>query len=100
MKLTPPVIHFTTPEKYWDDATEGDVCISPTYEVTEARINAYEAMLKQDVAEQEKKFEIIIPPGPRLGTLVVEAQMESGIWTYSVLEVRIDGSKERIELLR
>jgi len=40
----------------------------------QARINAYEAMLKQDVAEQEKLFEIIIPPGPRLGTLVVEAQ--------------------------
>jgi energy-dependent translational throttle protein EttA len=40
----------------------------------QARINAYEQMLKQDVAEQEKKFEIIIPPGPRLGTLVVEAQ--------------------------
>ncbi len=40
----------------------------------QARINAYEAMLKQDVAEQEKLFEIIIPPGPRLGTLVVQAQ--------------------------
>ncbi|HVT72618.1 MAG TPA: energy-dependent translational throttle protein EttA [Lacunisphaera sp.] len=40
----------------------------------QARINAYESMLKQDVAEQEKKFEIIIPPGPRLGTLVVQAQ--------------------------
>ena len=39
----------------------------------QARINAYEAMLKQDVAEQEKKFEIIIPPGPRLGMLVVQA---------------------------
>ncbi len=40
----------------------------------QARINAYEAMLKQDVAEQEKLFEIIIPPGPRLGAVVVEAQ--------------------------
>jgi ATP-binding cassette ChvD family protein len=40
----------------------------------QARLNAYEQMLKQDVAEQEKLFEIIIPPGPRLGTLVVEAQ--------------------------
>ena len=40
----------------------------------QARINAYESMLKQDVAEQEKKFEIIIPPGPRLGNLVVQAQ--------------------------
>ena len=41
MKLTPPVIHFKTPEKYWDDAQEGDVCISPSYAVTEERINAY-----------------------------------------------------------
>ncbi len=40
----------------------------------QARLNAYEQMLKQDVAEQEKKFEIIIPPGPRLGALVVEAK--------------------------
>ena len=43
----------------------------------QARINAYESMLKQDVAEQEKLFEIIIPPGPRLGALVVEAQSVS-----------------------
>jgi ATP-binding cassette ChvD family protein len=40
---------------------------------SQARISAYETMLKQDVAEQEKKFEIIIPPGPRLGALVVQA---------------------------
>ena len=40
----------------------------------QARINAYEQMLNADVAEQEKLFEIIIPPGPRLGALVVEAQ--------------------------
>ncbi len=40
----------------------------------QARLNAYEAMLKADVAEQEKLFEILIPPGPRLGALVVEAQ--------------------------
>ena len=40
----------------------------------QARISAYEQMLKADVAEQEKIFEIIIPPGPRLGALVVEAQ--------------------------
>jgi acyl dehydratase len=31
----------TTAEKYWDDAREGDECVSPTYNVTEARINAY-----------------------------------------------------------
>ncbi len=41
MKITPPHIEFQTPERYWDDATEGDQCISPTYQVTEERINAY-----------------------------------------------------------
>jgi len=40
----------------------------------QARINAYEALLAQDVAEQERLFEILIPPGPRLGNLVVEAR--------------------------
>jgi energy-dependent translational throttle protein EttA len=39
----------------------------------QARINAYESMLKQNVAEKEREFEIIIPAGPRLGALVVEA---------------------------
>jgi ATP-binding cassette ChvD family protein len=39
----------------------------------QARINAYEAMLRQDTMKQEREFELIIPPGPRLGTLVVEA---------------------------
>ncbi|MDB5895716.1 MAG: acyl dehydratase [Rhodoferax sp.] len=36
-----PKFQFTTPERYWDDATEGDTCTSPTYEMTGARIDAY-----------------------------------------------------------
>jgi len=40
----------------------------------QSRINAYEAMLKQNSAEQEREFELVIPPGPRLGTLVVDAK--------------------------
>lgn len=40
----------------------------------QARINAYESMLAQNVAEKEREFEVIIPPGPRLGSLVVEAK--------------------------
>ncbi len=40
----------------------------------QARINAYEAMLNEDVAEKEREFEIVVPPGPRLGDLVVEAK--------------------------
>ena len=41
---------------------------------SQARISAYENMLKQNVAEREKEFELLIPPGPRLGALVVEAK--------------------------
>jgi sulfate-transporting ATPase len=41
---------------------------------SQARINAYETMLKQNVAEKEREFEIMIPPGPRLGALVVQAE--------------------------
>jgi ATPase subunit of ABC transporter with duplicated ATPase domains len=41
---------------------------------SQARINAYEAMLKENVAEKEKEYEILIPAGPRLGSLVVEAK--------------------------
>jgi ATP-binding cassette ChvD family protein len=40
---------------------------------SQARVNAYEAMLKEDAAVKEREFEISIPPGPRLGNLVVEA---------------------------
>lgn len=32
---------MTIIEKYWDDAREGDECISPDYRVTKARILAY-----------------------------------------------------------
>ena len=31
-------------------------------------------MLKESTAEKEREFEMVIPPGPRLGTLVVEAK--------------------------
>jgi sulfate-transporting ATPase len=41
---------------------------------SQARITAYENMLKQNVAEKEREFEIMIPPGQRLGSLVVEAK--------------------------
>jgi sulfate-transporting ATPase len=39
-----------------------------------ARINAYEALLSQDSAKQERDLEIYVPPGPRLGNLVIKAQ--------------------------
>jgi len=39
-----------------------------------ARINAYEALLNQDYEGETKDLEIYIPPGPRLGKIVVEAE--------------------------
>ncbi len=39
-----------------------------------ARINAYESLLNQDVAKQEKDLELYIPAGPRLGTVVIDAE--------------------------
>src|SRR6185436_1326814 len=31
----------TIVDRYWDDAREGDECVSPTFTVTEAHINTY-----------------------------------------------------------
>lgn len=39
-----------------------------------ARLNAYEELFHQDVAAQIGSVEIYIPPGPRLGNLVIEAK--------------------------
>ena len=38
-----------------------------------ARLTAYETMLTEDVAQKIDTLEIYIPPGPRLGDIVVEA---------------------------
>ena len=38
-----------------------------------ARINSYEALLNQDNEKSSKELEIYIPPGPRLGNVVIEA---------------------------
>ena len=38
-----------------------------------ARIAAYDKMLNEDVKEREEKLELFIPPGPRLGGVVIEA---------------------------
>ena len=44
---------------------------------SKARITAYESLLAQDSAKRAEDLEIYIPPGPRLGNLVVEAQQVS-----------------------
>ena len=39
-----------------------------------ARLNAYEAMLSEETSQRIETAEIYIPPGPRLGDIVVEAR--------------------------
>ncbi len=39
-----------------------------------ARLNAYEELLNRDVGQQLESVEIYVPPGPRLGNVVVEAK--------------------------
>jgi len=41
---------------------------------SKARINAYEELLSQETVSREEELEIYIPPGPRLGKVVVEAE--------------------------
>ena len=39
-----------------------------------SRISAYEELLNQDTAKQEKDLELFMPAGPRLGTVVIDAE--------------------------
>ncbi|MBT3380603.1 MAG: energy-dependent translational throttle protein EttA [Lentisphaerae bacterium] len=41
---------------------------------SKARLKAYNELLNQDQREREQQAEIYIPPGPRLGNLVISAQ--------------------------
>lgn len=39
-----------------------------------ARLNAYDRLLSEDTKQKEERLEIFIPNGPRLGSVVIEAQ--------------------------
>jgi len=41
---------------------------------SKARITAYEQMLAEQTEKRDEELEIYIPPGPRLGNMVIEAQ--------------------------
>ncbi len=40
---------------------------------SQARINAYEELLSKGIDKREKELELYIPPGPRLGDVVIDA---------------------------
>jgi len=50
-----------------------------------ARISSYEMLLQQDTEKQAKDMEIFIPPGPRLGNIVVEAENVSKSYGANIL---------------
>ena len=84
MKLTPPVIAFKTPERYWDDAQDGDACISPSYEVTEERINAY-AVLTGDYTPVhiDEDYAKTTPFGTRVAHGLFGLSIADGLKTQS-----------------
>jgi energy-dependent translational throttle protein EttA len=41
---------------------------------SKARINSYEEMLHQETEKRSRELEIYVPPGPRLGDVVIEAK--------------------------
>ena len=41
---------------------------------SQARINAYEILITRETQKQEADLELFIPPGPRLGDVVIEAE--------------------------
>ena len=52
---------------------------------SKARIAAYEKMLSEESEKRNEEMEIFIPPGPRLGTVVIDAQGISKAFGENVL---------------
>ena len=52
---------------------------------SKARINSYEQMLNEETEQRQKDLEIYIPPGPRLGNLVIDAENISKAYGDKIL---------------
>lgn len=52
---------------------------------SKARINSYESLLEQQSGNRIKDLEIYIPPGPRLGNLVIEADKVTKAYGDNIL---------------
>ena len=59
---------------------------------SKARLQAYDKMVGEDAREKEDKLELFIPPGPRLGTKVVEAKGVSKAFGDKLLYENLDFS--------
>ncbi|KPK00831.1 MAG: ABC transporter ATP-binding protein [Nitrospira bacterium SG8_35_4] len=52
---------------------------------SKARIKSYEALLGQDIEKRARELEIYIPPGPRLGEVVIQADRVSKSYNENIL---------------
>jgi ATP-binding cassette ChvD family protein len=52
---------------------------------SKARITAYESLLSQETEKRASELEIYIPPGPRLGDVVIEAEKVSKAYGDNIL---------------
>ncbi len=52
---------------------------------SKARISSYEAMLNQDTEKKSRELEIYMPPGPRLGDVVINAEDVSKAYGNNIL---------------
>ncbi len=57
-----------------------------------ARLNAYDKLVGEEAKEKEAKLELFIPPGPRLGTKVIEANQVSKAFDGKLLFENMDFS--------
>lgn len=52
---------------------------------SKARISSYEALLSQESENRGRELEIYVPPGPRLGDVVIEAQLVGKAYGDNIL---------------
>jgi ATP-binding cassette ChvD family protein len=60
-----------------------------------ARLNAYDQMVSQEQKEKEQQLELFIPPGPRLGDVVIEAKNVSKAYGHKLLFENLNFSLPR-----
>jgi len=72
------------PEKYWDDAKVGDECVSPTYDVTEARVMAYADLTGDHTpVHTDEEYAKTTPFGTRVAHGLFGLSIADGLKTIS-----------------
>jgi len=71
-------------ERYWDDATVGDECVSPTFTVTEAHINTYADLTGDHTpVHVDEEYAKTTPFGTRVAHGLLGLSIADGLKTQS-----------------